>query len=101
MTQKLFALANDKCAPESPDNPMNQEILLGGHVYLLVLKVSTVLFHLGITSIPNGFHDIGDGSLFPAIRLILCGSAFSQERISLAAAPLLGKYLGRKDCNTL
>ena len=83
MTQKLFALANDKCAPESPDNPMNQEILLGGHVYLLVLKVSTVLFHLGITSIPNGFHDIGDGSLFPAIRLILCGSVFSQERISL------------------
>jgi len=38
MTQKLFALANDKCAPESPDNPMHQEILLGGHVYLTVLK---------------------------------------------------------------
>ncbi|XP_057292980.1 DNA-directed RNA polymerase I subunit RPA2-like isoform X4 [Hydractinia symbiolongicarpus] len=38
MMQKLFALANDKCASETPDNPMNQEILLGGHVYLLVLK---------------------------------------------------------------
>ncbi|XP_047136154.1 DNA-directed RNA polymerase I subunit RPA2 isoform X2 [Hydra vulgaris] len=38
MTQKLFALANDKCAAESPDNPMNHEVLLGGHTYLLVLK---------------------------------------------------------------
>ena len=64
MTQKLFALANDKCAPESPDNPMNQEILLGGHVYLLVLKVRTVLFHSAITSISNGFHDIAHGVIF-------------------------------------
>ena len=39
MTQKLFALANEKCAEETPDNPMNQEVLLGGHTYLLVLKV--------------------------------------------------------------
>ena len=64
MTQKLFAHANDKCAPESPDNPMNQEILLGGHVYLLVLKVSTVLFHLDITSIPTVFMTLGMAHFF-------------------------------------
>ena len=39
MTQKLYALVNEKCAPESPDNPMNQELLLGGHLYLMVIKV--------------------------------------------------------------
>eukprot|EP00794_Sanderia_malayensis_P003438 gene3438-3933_t len=37
MTQKLYSLVNDKCSPESPDNPMNQELLLGGHLYLMVL----------------------------------------------------------------
>lgn len=39
MTQKLFDLANEKCAIETPDNPMNQEVLLGGHVFQTVLKV--------------------------------------------------------------
>jgi len=39
MTQKLFSLAHDKCAVETPDNPMNQEVLLAGHVYQIVLKV--------------------------------------------------------------
>jgi len=38
MTQKLYSLVNDKCAVESPDNPMNQELLLGGHLYLMVIK---------------------------------------------------------------
>ena len=67
MTQKLFAFANDKCAPESPDNPMNQEILLGGHIYLLVLKVSTVLFDSSITSTSNIFYDIAYVVTFPAV----------------------------------
>lgn len=39
MTQKLFDLANDKCAVETPDNPMLQEVLLGGHLYQIILKV--------------------------------------------------------------
>lgn len=39
MCQKLFALANGKCKPESPDNPMFQEICLPGHLYLMILKV--------------------------------------------------------------
>ena len=40
MTRKLYALASSKCAAESADSPSNQEILLGGHFYLMVLKVS-------------------------------------------------------------
>ena len=42
MTRKLYALASGKCAAESADSPSNQEILLGGHFYLMVLKVSGV-----------------------------------------------------------
>ncbi|CAB4029781.1 DNA-directed RNA polymerase I subunit RPA2-like, partial [Paramuricea clavata] len=38
MIKKLYALALEKCAVESADNPMNQELLLGGHFYLMVLK---------------------------------------------------------------
>ena len=39
MTKKLFDFAKGKCAAESADNPMFQEVLLGGHLYLMVLKV--------------------------------------------------------------
>ena len=42
MIKKLYALALEKCAVESADNPMNQELLLGGHFYLMVLKVSVL-----------------------------------------------------------
>ena len=40
MARKLYALALEKCAPESADNPMMQEVLLGGHLYLMCLKVA-------------------------------------------------------------
>ena len=39
MARKLYALALEKCSPESADNPMMQEVLLGGHLYLMCLKV--------------------------------------------------------------
>lgn len=39
MARKLYALALEKCAPESADSPMMQEVLLGGHLYLMSLKV--------------------------------------------------------------
>ncbi len=39
MTHKLFALAYSKCCPESSDSPANQEVLLGGHLYLMAIKV--------------------------------------------------------------
>ncbi|XP_018335521.1 DNA-directed RNA polymerase I subunit RPA2 [Agrilus planipennis] len=38
MTQKLFAFAQDKCKHEGVDSVMMQEILLGGHLYLQILK---------------------------------------------------------------
>ncbi|XP_064401799.1 DNA-directed RNA polymerase I subunit RPA2-like isoform X3 [Halichondria panicea] len=38
MTHKLFALASGKCCPESSDSPANQEVLLGGHLYLMAIK---------------------------------------------------------------
>lgn len=38
MTKKLFAFANNKCAYEGADAVMMQECLLGGHLYLQVLK---------------------------------------------------------------
>ena len=39
MARKLFAFAQDKCAEESADNPMLQEVLLPGHLYNMCLKV--------------------------------------------------------------
>lgn len=45
MARKLYALALEKCASESADNPMMQEVLLGGHLYLMCLKVmDSVIF---------------------------------------------------------
>ena len=38
MSKKLFALANNKCAIEGADSVMMQECLLGGHLYLQILK---------------------------------------------------------------
>lgn len=38
ITKKLFALAGNKCAVEGVDSVMMQECLLGGHLYLQVLK---------------------------------------------------------------
>lgn len=38
MTQKLFAAVAEKCCIEGADSVMMQEVLLGGHLYLQVLK---------------------------------------------------------------
>ena len=43
MVRKLYALAAGRCSAESADSPMNQEILLGGHLYLMILKVLITL----------------------------------------------------------
>ena len=43
MARKLYSMAGGHCHPESADSPANQEILLGGHLYLMVLKVAAVL----------------------------------------------------------
>lgn len=38
MTQKLYMFAQNKCKPEGVDSVMMQELLLGGHLYLQILK---------------------------------------------------------------
>lgn len=38
MTQKLFVFAKDGCKVEGVDSVMMQELLLGGHLYLQILK---------------------------------------------------------------
>jgi len=36
--QKLYAGVQDKACPESADHVMLQEVLLGGHLYLQIIK---------------------------------------------------------------
>ncbi|XP_002742157.1 DNA-directed RNA polymerase I subunit RPA2-like [Saccoglossus kowalevskii] len=42
MVRKLFAFANGECAAENADSTMNQEVLMGGHLYLMYLKEKMV-----------------------------------------------------------
>lgn len=44
MLRKLFALVTSQCQPDSADSAMNQEVLLGGHLYLMVLKERLEVF---------------------------------------------------------
>ncbi|XP_077268648.1 RNA polymerase I subunit Rpl135 isoform X1 [Temnothorax americanus] len=48
MTKKLFSLANNKCAVEGADSVMMQECLLGGHLYLQVLKEKLCSWLVGL-----------------------------------------------------
>jgi len=38
MTRKLYSLAEGECAPDNPDAVSNQEVLLGGFLYGMILK---------------------------------------------------------------
>jgi DNA-directed RNA polymerase I subunit RPA2 len=38
MVQKLYALVAGHCASDNPDSPMNHEILMAGHLYLIYVK---------------------------------------------------------------
>lgn len=48
MTKKLFAFADNKCAVEGADSVMMQECLLGGHLYLQVLKEKLCFWLTGL-----------------------------------------------------
>ncbi len=58
MTHKLFALASGKCCPESSDSPSNQEILLGGHLYLMAIKVCRVMVASVDPCVPSGSYQL-------------------------------------------
>ncbi|CAH1759612.1 3579_t:CDS:10 [Entrophospora sp. SA101] len=38
MIHKLYSLAAGKCCPDNPDSPQNQEILLSGYLYAIIIK---------------------------------------------------------------
>lgn len=38
MLRKLFALVSGECCPDNPDSPQNQEILLPGYLYGMIVK---------------------------------------------------------------
>ena len=38
MIRKLYALVAGDCAPDNPDSPQHQELLLGGHLYNMYMK---------------------------------------------------------------
>ena len=38
MIRKLFALVSGDCMADNPDSPMNHDVLLSGHLYLLFVK---------------------------------------------------------------
>lgn len=42
MIQKLYALSAGECAPDNPDSPQHQEILLGGHLFASIIKEKMV-----------------------------------------------------------
>ena len=38
MLRKLYAFASEACCADNPDSPMNQELLLPGHLYGMIVK---------------------------------------------------------------
>ena len=44
MVRKLYAFVHNECAAENRDSIMNQEVLLPGKIYQLVLMVSSCFF---------------------------------------------------------
>jgi DNA-directed RNA polymerase I subunit RPA2 len=38
MLQKLYSLVAGECAPDNPDSPQHQEVLLSGFLYAILLK---------------------------------------------------------------
>ena len=48
MTRKVFAFAKGECCAESADNPAFQEVLLGGHLYMMLLKVEHVKIYIAV-----------------------------------------------------
>ncbi|CAG8488279.1 548_t:CDS:10 [Acaulospora colombiana] len=50
MIRKLYSLVGGNCCPDNPDSPQNQEILLGGHLYGMIIKEKLADYLNGIRS---------------------------------------------------
>jgi len=51
MVRKLFSLVAGDCTPDNPDSPQHQEILLGGFLYLQILKEKIDDFLSGVREV--------------------------------------------------
>jgi DNA-directed RNA polymerase I subunit RPA2 len=38
MLRKLYSLVSGSCAPDNPDSPQHQEVLLPGYLYGMIIK---------------------------------------------------------------
>lgn len=38
MIRKLYALVSGACCADNPDAPQHQEVLLGGHIFNMIIK---------------------------------------------------------------
>ncbi|KAF5272615.1 hypothetical protein FQR65_LT17315 [Abscondita terminalis] len=78
MIQKLFTFAQDRCKIEGADGVMMQEVLLGGHLYLQVLKER---LHTWLNSLR-----------FNILKLEKAGGRFALDEKEITKA---AKYSGR------
>ncbi len=53
MIRKLYSLVAGECCQDNPDSPQNQEILLGGHLYGMIIKEKLFDFLNGVRTIVN------------------------------------------------
>jgi DNA-directed RNA polymerase I subunit RPA2 len=51
MVQKLYALVAGRILEDNPDSPMNQEILLPGHLMLSILKEKLIDYLGGVKAL--------------------------------------------------
>lgn len=48
MIRKLYSLVAGDCCSDNPDSPQNQEVLLSGHLYGMVIKEKLMDYLNGI-----------------------------------------------------
>lgn len=58
MIRKLYSLASGEISPDNPDSPMSFELLLPGHVYLMVLKEKLQEWLAGVRGILYKLHNL-------------------------------------------
>ncbi|OQR72842.1 DNA-directed RNA polymerase I subunit RPA2-like [Tropilaelaps mercedesae] len=79
MVRKLFAVAKNRCALESADSTMNQEVLLPGHIFLSVLKEKIEGLLIGVKlSIDKKVQRSGGNPNLVTVNYSFMSSAMSQ-----------------------
>lgn len=83
MVKKLFSLVQDKCAVEGVDSVMTQELVLGGHLYLQLLKekIETWLVTLKMAILKKESMSNNPLELTPSIMDWCISKTLSLERV--------------------